>query len=199
MKKFFPFLAIIFFSACQSPTPFTAEERDFIYLAAADVPFRILQITERDDSVLLRTVSTDMKNYENDSLFMHFIRRLESTLQASGGVGIAASQVGIRRNVFLFTRLDLPNEPVAVAINPRILGTSENKINFENDGCLSIENIRGISKRFEWIDVEYFNPQGEKITERLTTGRNRQEQFTGVIFQHEYDHTKGVLFIDRLD
>ncbi|MDR0437876.1 MAG: peptide deformylase [Bacteroidales bacterium] len=201
MKNTHIFLITVFlvlFVACQTPdSAFTTEEREFILSGSADEPFRVLQITERDDSLVLRSLCVDMRNYENDSVFLHFIKRLKSTLIAAGGVGIAASQVGLKRNVFLFTRIDLPDEPVVVAINPRIVAMSDTIICFEHDGCLSVVGFRGHSVRYPWIEVEYFNMKGEKITEKLT-GYNRPNDFTNIIFQHEYDHTKGVFFTDKL-
>ena len=198
-KHLFILIAIFLLAltACQPSDAFTAEEREFILSGSVDEPFRVLQITNQEDSIRLRALSVNIRNYENDSVFQHFIKRLKSTLHATGGVGIAASQVGIKRNVFLFMRIELPDEPIVVAINPRIIATPDTTICFRNDGCLSIPRIRGNSTRYPWIEVEYFNLKGEKITEKLI-GYNRPNNFTNIIFQHEYDHTKGVWFIDRL-
>ena len=68
---------------------------------------------------------------------------------------------------------------------------------FEGDGCLSVPDLSGSTKRYAWIDVEYYNEKGELIKERLS-GQSRGSDFTGVIFQHEFDHLQGILFIDRL-
>ncbi|MDR2834734.1 MAG: peptide deformylase, partial [Bacteroidales bacterium] len=65
------------------------------------------------------------------------------------------------------------------------------------DGCLSIPDFSGNSQRYPWVEVEYLNQNGEKITEKLT-GYSRLTSFTAVIFQHEYDHLRGTLFIDKL-
>lgn len=51
--------------------------------------------------------------------------------------------------------------------------------------------------RYPWIDVEYYNEKGELKQERLS-GYSRETDFTGIIFQHEFDHLQGVLFIDKL-
>jgi peptide deformylase len=183
------------FTACQTPKTFTKEERELILSAPADEPFRVLQTDVLEDSLLLRKASTDLQNYANDSVLLHLINRLESTMRATGGIGIAASQVGIRRNVFLFVRIDAPGMPVEVAINARIVEKSDSVVCFVHDGCLSVPDVRGGSARYSWIEVEYFNPQGEKISERLAG--YTIPNFTNIIFQHEYDHTKGILFIDR--
>jgi peptide deformylase len=174
---------------------------------------------------------------------------MKKTLEVERGVGIAAAQVGISKNLFLFMRLDLPDQPVHVAVNPKIVNHPDTTVCFERDGCLSIPDRSGNSVRYPWIDVEYQNEKGEKVCERLEgysrqntftavvcferdgclsipdrsgnsvrypwidveyqnekgekvrerlEGYSRQNTFTAVIFQHEYDHTKGVLFTDKL-
>ncbi len=122
---------------------------------------------------------------------------MQATLEKENGVGIAAPQIGIARNIFLFMRIDKPGYPVEVAVNPEITAHSEEIVCFENDGCLSVPDISGNSLRYKWIEVEYYDRHGNKIKERLE-GYSREEDFTGIIFQHEYDHLQGVLFTDKL-
>jgi peptide deformylase len=185
------------FVSCKTLHPFTEAEKTIIVSSKAETPFRVLQITDKQDSVVLRTPCTDIRNFANDSTFHLLVERLKTTLREENGVGIAAPQVGISKNLFLFMRLDLPDEPVFVAVNPKIVNHPDTTVCFERDGCLSIPDRSGNSVRYPWIDVEYLNEKGEKIRERLE-GYSRRNTFTAVIFQHEYDHTKGVLFIDKL-
>jgi peptide deformylase len=176
---------------------FSNEEEALIIGETSEIPFRVLQITDRQDSLVLRTPCVDVKNFANDSTFHLLIERLKTTLSIENGVGIAAPQVGISKNIFLFMRLDLPDKPVCLAVNPKIINYPDTTVCFERDGCLSIPDFSGNSVRYPWIDVEYNNEKGELIRERLE-GYSRLNTFTAVIFQHEYDHTKGVLFIDKL-
>jgi peptide deformylase len=118
-------------------------------------------------------------------------------MAAESGVGIAAPQVGVLRNVFLFMRFDQPDQPIAVAINPRIVSTSPDTYCFERDGCLSVPDRRENTRRYQWIDVEYTNEHGLTVRERLFGGM-RGGDFTGVIFQHEFDHLRGILYTDRI-
>jgi peptide deformylase len=189
---------IVLFASCKTvQQPFTEADKLLIVSGMAETPFRVLQITDKQDSVVLRTPCNDLENYAADTAFQLLVDRLKKTLAVENGVGIAAPQVGISKNLFLFIRLDLPGEPVTVVVNPIIVNHSDTTICFERDGCLSIPNMSGNSVRYPWIDVEYRNEKGEKIRERLE-GYSRQNTFTAVIFQHEYDHTKGILFIDKL-
>ena len=177
--------------------PFTGTDKSLIVSGTAETPFRILQVTNRQDSVLLRKPCDNLKSFANDSTFQLLVARLKSTLETENGVGIAAPQVGISKNLFLFMRLDLPDNPVHVAVNPKIVNHPDTTVCFERDGCLSIPDFSGNSIRYPWIDVEYQTEKGEIVREHLE-GYSRQNTFTAIIFQHEYDHTKGILFTDKL-
>ncbi|MDR1951697.1 MAG: peptide deformylase [Bacteroidales bacterium] len=188
-------LFLFFFTSCQ--TTFTKEEKKLINSADVDIPFQVLLTANKEDSLFLRKKSADIKSIKNNPDLQLLIARLHATLKAENGVGIAAPQIGIARNVFLFMRIDKPEYPVEVVINPKITAHSDETICFEGDGCLSILNISGDSRRYKWIEVEYYNEYGEKIKERLE-GHSRLSDFTGIIFQHEYAHLQGALFIDEL-
>ncbi|MDR3059837.1 MAG: peptide deformylase [Dysgonomonas sp.] len=177
----------------------TTNEKVLINNGAIDTPYRVLQTDVKQDSLFLRkkSIDLDVKNIASDKDLHFFINRLKLTLAVESGVGIAAPQVGLGRNLFLFMRIDKEGIPVQVAINPRIVNHSQEIILFEGDGCLSVPELSGTTKRYAWVDVEYYNETGELIKERLS-GNSREGDFTGVIFQHEYDHLQGVLFIDRL-
>jgi peptide deformylase len=188
-------VGIVLLSACKSAQPFSEAEQALII--SGDTPFRILQITDQQDSVVLRTPCGDLKNFAANPTFHWLIDRMKQTLKASDGVGLAAPQIGISKNIFLFLRLDEPGEPIQVVVNPRIVAHPDTTVCFERDGCLSIPDRSGNSVRYPWIDVEYWNEKGEKIREHLQ-GHSRQNSFTAIIFQHEYDHTRGILFTDKL-
>lgn len=175
------------------------EEKKLIRNGNEHSPMRVLTIDNEADSIFLRTpsVDVDIEIIKSDKDLQHFIKRLKVTLEVEEGVGIAAPQVGIGRNIFLFCRTEEPDMPVQVAINPRIVSTPDTIVCFEGDGCLSIPGIAGNSIRFPWVLVEYYDENGKKIEEKLS-GHSRREGFTGVVFQHEYDHLQGALFIDKL-
>jgi len=199
-RSIYLLMIIISLSACNSKENMTDKEKSITYSDGIDVPFRVLQTNDKQDSLFLREKSLDIdniKNIANDKNWQYFIQRLKLTMAVESGVGIAAVQVGIHRNMFLFMRLDKPERPVEVAINPRIVNHAQEIICFEDDGCLSIPDMSGDTKRYLWVDVEYYNEKGELIKERLS-GSSRESDFTGVIFQHEFDHLQGILYIDRL-
>ena len=87
--------------------------------------------------------------------------------------------------------------PFTEVFNPKIVKLPKETICFQNDGCLSIKGLRGNSNRYAWIEVEYINENGKKTRQRFE-GYSRETDFTGIIFQHEFDHLRGVLYIDKL-
>jgi len=176
---------------------FTNQEKNLINSEKEDTPFRVLTVGDEDDLKILRQKCEDINPDITDEDLQFFIERLKLTLDIEQGVGIAAPQVGIAKNIFLFIRIDLENEPVEVAINPRIINHPDETICFEADGCLSIPGKSGNSVRYPWVEVEYTNERGELIRETLH-GHSREGNFVAVIFQHEYDHLQGVLYTDKL-
>ncbi|HLO54781.1 MAG TPA: peptide deformylase [Saprospiraceae bacterium] len=192
-------ISFIIFSitSCKTVQKMTAYERVLIQSEAENIPFRVLQVTESKDNKVLRTACKNIDFVKDKRLLDLLISRLKATMAAESGVGIAAPQVGISRNVFLFMRIDKADRPIEVAINPKIISKPDETICFEGDGCLSIPDTRGNSIRYPWIEVEYINESGQLVREKLT-GYSRVDDFTSIIFQHEFDHLQGVLFTDKL-
>lgn len=107
------------------------------------------------------------------------------------GVGLAAPQVGISERFFIakFEDKNPGNNHKFVAVfNPKILTASKKERQFM-EGCLSIPDYYGKITRPNRIKVSYMTQEGQIIEETLS-GVN------ATIFQHEYDHLYGKLFID---
>ncbi len=114
------------------------------------------------------------------------------TMYASGGVGLAANQVGTLRNVVLVdpTSGDDANE-LLVLVNPKIVWTSTEKKPGE-EGCLSLPGVTLSVLRSIACDVEYLDLSGALKLARCVGLKAR-------IVQHEIDHLKGVTMLDRVD
>lgn len=189
---------ILLFSICQySMSQFTSKEKDLIYNDSIDIPFEVLKVTNFEDSLFLRQPSSDIVFSNNNKDLETLAARMIKTMEAAGGVGIAAPQIGIARNIFIFMRIDKPDHPICIAINPKLIEVPKETVCFVGDGCLSIPDTRGNSIRYPWVKVEYYDLNGNLIQEELS-GFSRDTDFTGIIFQHEYDHLQGVLFVDKL-
>lgn len=192
-------ISVLLLMSCSSNSKMENEEKKLINSGDEFTPMRVLTIENELDSIFLRTpsIDIDIDSIKRNKELQLFIKRLKVTMDKENGVGIAAPQVGIGRNIFLFSRTEEPGMPVQVAINPKIVSKSDSIICFERDGCLSIPGISGNSLRNLWVKVEYYDENGNKKEETLS-GYSRSTGFTGIVFQHEYDHLQGVLFIDKL-
>lgn len=126
-----------------------------------------------------------------DERLESFVQDLFETMTINEGIGLAATQVNIKDQVFVIDKslINEEWEPQAY-INPEIIELNGTE-NLE-EGCLSIPGIRAEVERPFTIKVRYQNLQGETITEQL-------EGLHARVFQHEHDHLHGILFIDRID
>jgi len=123
-----------------------------------------------------------------DESVMQLVRDLTDTLKETGGVGMAAPQIGITRRVLI---VNVDNK-IHVFINPEIEVLDDQKIK-SDEGCLSIYSIKDFNvKRFSKVKVRAKNLKWKDV-EVVAEG------LLARIFQHEIDHLKGVLFMDHLD
>lgn len=117
------------------------------------------------------------------------------TLTTIGGVGLAASQIGVfKRMVVLdlsqaLADPDAPQEFVAL-INPVITVLDPAK-HQENEGCLSVPDYRANVIRPRRVALDAMDLEGHAI-------HLEGEGYYGAAMQHETDHLDGVLFIDRI-
>lgn len=119
------------------------------------------------------------------------------TLHDYGGIGLAAPQVGesIRLAIIEITDTasrygEIPTLPLAVFINPQIEVLDPATRGYW-EGCLSVPGLRGFVERPQKIRVRYIGADGERGTLEL-------DGFLATVFQHEFDHLDGTLYIDRL-
>ncbi len=120
-----------------------------------------------------------------------------ATLEDANGVGIAAPQVYEPSALFIVASRPNPRYPDAplmqpeVVINPEIVDRSEELIK-DWEGCLSIPGLRGLVPRHRRIRARYQTVEGEMVEREFT-------DFVARIFQHEDDHLRGIVFLDRLE
>jgi peptide deformylase len=169
---------------------FTHSEKQLLLSGDTTIMMRILIYTNPMDMDVLGADSKDID--PADSLLGLLSRRMFLSMRdtANPGVGIAAPQVGINRNAFWVQRFDKSGSPFEFFINPKIIKQSI-LTRKGGEGCLSMPGERGMVMRSYAIHVEYQSFDGGWHSEML-------EDFTAVIFQHEYDHLRGMLFSDRI-
>jgi len=132
-----------------------------------------------------------------DSYIQSLIDDLLATMNDANGVGIAAPQV--YEPLSLFILAPRPNarypqapflEPTAV-LNPRIIWVSdETEKGWE--GCLSVPGLRGLVPRHTRIRVRYQTRCGDICEVEYA-------DFIARVFQHEFDHLQGMVFLDRVE
>jgi len=171
-------------------TSLTPAERGAILEGDTARLMRVIQDTVATERETLRTPSKAID--PKDALLAVLAKRmyLAVTDPAHRGVGIAAPQVGINRNVIWVQRVDKAGEPFELYLNPTITWRSS-LLRKGQEGCLSIPDTVGDVLRHYTIRISYQNQEGTWHEELV-------EGFTAVIFQHETDHLRGILFTDRL-
>lgn len=125
------------------------------------------------------------------------IAELQSTLAGTQGVGIAAPQISESKRIMIVASRPTPRYPHAprmeptVMINPAFEALSDDK---EKDweGCLSIPGIRALVPRYRRIMIRYTDQQGDSVELQL-------DGFVARIFQHEYDHLEGRVYLDNVE
>lgn len=175
----------------------TQAEKDLIMAGDSTEPMRVYLTTNLEDSIFLRKVAIKIKPDPNDPVLKRLQQRMLVTMIAEGGVGIAGPQVGIGRDVFWCKRFDLDGKPFQFIVNPVINFYSVKTVVFPYDGCLSVPNTNGATRRHSSIFVEYYNDLG--IKEYNILEGYSSSNFTSICFQHEFDHLRGIIFTDRLN
>ena len=114
---------------------------------------------------------------------------MTETLIESGGVGLAAPQVGILRRVFLVDVGEDENEIVEF-INPEIIETDGEQVGPE--GCLSVPGKYGLVKRPYYAKVRAQDRNGEWF-------EAEGEELIGRCFCHENDHLDGIIYTEVME
>ena len=185
-------LATVFIlcSFCIKAQRFTQAEQTVVLSGDTSTLLRIIPLSEPVGKKALKTISSDI-DWSDPLLPLLKMRMFKAVTDTSHkGVGIAAPQVGINRNLIWVKRYDKLNAPFEFFINPKIIWHSKLlRKGFEGD--LSFKENWGDVVRSHSILVSYTDTNGGQHIEML-------EDFTAVIFQHETDHLFGILLTDRL-
>ena len=122
-----------------------------------------------------------------DEKIRELIQDMKETLHKYDGVGLAAVQVGILKQIVVIHESE--DEPIYVLINPEIISQSGTQI--VEEGCLSFPNKFAKIERPEKITIRALNEKGKKIK---ITG----EKLLAQAISHEIDHLNGEVFIDKI-
>jgi peptide deformylase len=146
----------------------------------------LAQIRQYPDPVL-RMQARDVESFDDD--LRRLVERMTRLMIDANGVGLAATQVGVLRRVFVF-RPDREGEAEARAVvNPRIVVRGR-ETEVDEEGCLSLQGILVPVERSVRLTVEGSDENGEEVRVELA-------ELAARVAQHELDHLDGVLILDR--
>jgi len=133
----------------------------------------------------LRMKAREVDAFDDD--LERLVERMTSLMHEASGVGLAATQVGVLRRLFVF----VDGEEDRVIVNPVLTKTSE-ETEVDDEGCLSLRGVLVPVERPTRVTIEGVDAKGEPVSLELEAQSSR-------VVQHELDHLDGVLIIDRTD
>jgi peptide deformylase len=148
---------------------------------------QVWEIVKYPDPVLSRVAET--VTVFDDALAL-FVDEMFDSMYIAQGIGLAAPQVGVSKRITVID-CSFKDDPDAklVLINPEVIATEGRQ--YEEEGCLSLPDIREKVHRATNVTVRAQNVRGEWF-------EKDGEELLGRAMQHEIDHLKGVLFIDYM-
>jgi len=123
-----------------------------------------------------------------DESLKNLVRDLAETMYAAPGVGLAASQVDVHKEVIVVDVSDR-RDSLVVLVNPEILEASG--VSDIEEGCLSVPGVYDVVERAERVKVRAYDQNGNTFTLEA-------QGLLAVCIQHEMDHLKGKVFVEYL-
>jgi len=125
-----------------------------------------------------------------DQDLKNLVEDMADTMYKAPGVGLAANQIGIARQVVVIDRSTQDNERTYITLVNPVITNGEGSV-IDEEGCLSVVECYAKVKRFRKIHVTAQDVEGTPLE------FDAEDRFARII-QHEVDHLLGTLFIDRL-
>jgi peptide deformylase len=143
----------------------------------------LAQIRQYPDAAL-RMTARPVEEFDDE--LKSLVDRMKLLMVQANGIGLAATQVGVLRRVFVFQNED---EDVLAVVNPDIVELGE-ETDVADEGCLSIQGITVPVERSLEVTIAGKDESGEDVRYEL-------DGYAARCVQHETDHLDGVLMIDR--
>lgn len=118
------------------------------------------------------------------------------TMREYNGAGLAANQVHVLRQICVIEVAenprypDAPGIPLTVLVNPQVTPLTE-EMESGWEGCLSVPDMRGMVPRYTAVRLEALDRHGERIDVVA-------KEFFARVIQHETDHLRGMVYLDRM-
>lgn len=120
-----------------------------------------------------------------DESIERLVEDMIETMYDAPGVGLAAPQIGVSKQVAVFDAGDGPK----VLINPEIVETRDEWTS--DEGCLSVPGHWWSITRAAWVHARGLDVSGQEV-------EYAGDELLGRVLQHEIDHLHGILLIERL-
>jgi peptide deformylase len=133
----------------------------------------------------LRMKAREIETVDDD--VRRLAQRMTDLMHEAQGVGLAATQVGVLRRLFVFS----DEGEDRVLVNPVITKRSDEPV-LDDEGCLSLREVLVPVERASTVTIEGLDVDGEPLKLEL-------EMPSARVVQHELDHLDGVLILDRTD
>lgn len=134
----------------------------------------------------LRTRAQPVQQF--DAALKQLIADMLQTMYAAPGIGLAATQVNVHRQLLVMDVSNEKNQP-QVYINPEIV--TRDGVEVSEEGCLSVPNVFEQVERAARVRVRANDADGQRFEREL-------DGLAAVCLQHEMDHLAGKLFVDYL-
>jgi peptide deformylase len=143
----------------------------------------LAQIRQYPDPVL-RMRANPVEDFDDE--LRRLVERMQALMIDANGVGLAATQVGILRRLFVFSRGE---GEIHAVVNPTI-ARRDDEIEVDDEGCLSLQGVAAPVERSVAVRLEGQDETGAAVAFDL-------EGYPARTAQHELDHLDGVLILDR--
>lgn len=147
--------------------------------------YALAQVRQYGDPAL-RLTAHEVTEFDDD--LRSLVDRMIALMHDAQGVGLAATQVGVLRRVFVFE----PDEDGPRAIVNPIVVSRGGEPETDDEGCLSLQGVRVPVERATELVLEGKDPNGDDVRHELTG-------YAARVAQHEFDHLDGTMIIDRTD
>jgi peptide deformylase len=145
----------------------------------------LAQIRQYGDPAL-RLKAHEVDDFDDD--LRRLVERMIALMHDAQGVGLAATQVGVLRRLFVYE----PDEEGPRALVNPVVAERGDETSSDEEGCLSLQGVRVPVDRATRVVLEGKDEHGADVRVEL-------DEYAARVVQHELDHLDGVLIIDRTD
>jgi peptide deformylase len=148
----------------------------------------VLSVRLFTDKVLHQPMEL-VTNFNSEELFK-LSQDMVETMFSYKGIGLAAPQVGVNKNLAIF-HLENKSRILVIANITNVCYNKEVGTDIQLEGCLSCPGVSIPIKRYLEVEIDAQNLMGEKVSYKFT-------DYDARILQHEYQHTQGILITQGL-